>query len=404
MSEQPAKIIDIGDESMLGLCEDGRKIWLEGPAIPGDEVRFELDGKFGQVLDLLKPAPDRRPALCPHFDRCPGCQLQPLPYARQLELKSQKIVQAISRVGGFDHVPFLGMQASPEEWGTRNKLDLTVQGPQLGYQTRNGLLPISGCPVGHPLLNELIPLFQTWLNNHPRNQLHRLLLRCDGERQQVHMMLRGVLGEKEEPSLLAWVNSQASISQLSIQDDWQSPWESLIGKGQLSFNLADHCHTIDYDAFFQVHDPLADHLIRDCMDWLGEGKAPLLDLFSGAGAFTFPAAQRGWQVLGLDTRPGTGPFKSADLRKGLSKKILKQPWKIVLTDPPRSGMEEKLCTQIRDHIQPQRILYTSCNPATLARDLKRLCQNNRYSLQKVKGYDLFPQTTHVETLVLLQKT
>jgi len=126
--------------------------------------------------------------------------------------------------------------------------------------------------------------------------------------------------------------------------------------------------------------------------------ASLLDLFCGSGAFTLPAARFCDTVLGLDSRPGKGPFQKADLRRGLPNKVMERPWDLVLVDPPRAGMEKRLVQQLRDRVRPRRLLYVSCNPATLARDLQRLCAKGDYTLNWVRGFDLFPQTSHVETL------
>lgn len=399
-----ATIIDIGDDFMLGLCADGRKVWLDGPAVPGDQVTFEMTGKTGIITEITRETAERRPAFCAHFNPCPGCQLQPLPYVSQLQLKEKKIVEALRRLGGFSEVPMLGVVPSPAETGSRNKLDFTVEGSRLGYQTRQGFLPIDDCPVGDPLLRDLLPCLQTWLTHHPRHQLHRLMLRADGRRERVHVLLRGRLEDAEAQSWRDWADQLPQVTGLSIQEDWRSDWETFYGDPSLTFSLAGIDHAIAHDHFFQVNDVLADQLVRECLDWLDESpKGRLLDLFSGAGAFTLPAAAHGFEVLGLDARPGKGPFQKADLRKGIPPALLNQKWQTVLTDPPRAGMDKKLCGDIRDRIRPERIFYISCNPATLARDLKLICATGKYQLSRVKGFDLFPQTTHVETLVELAK-
>lgn len=405
MSALTAKIIDIGDESMLGLCEDGRKIWLEGPAVPGDRVSFEQTGKTGRVTGILSPAEGRREACCPHFSECRGCQLQPLPAAEQRKLKARKIVETLRRLGGFSEVPFEGMAFHQEETGTRNKLDFSVEGSRLGYQSAKGLLEVSVCPVGDPLLNQGLAWIREWLKEHPRNQLHRCLLRTDSRRKSIGILLRGQLAEAEQASLLTRSGASSLISSVALQEDWRSHWENLYGESRFSFVLADTDHSVSHDAFFQVHDRLADRLVRDTMAELGEGGTkPLLDLFCGVGAFTLPAQTLGWQVLGIDSRPGKGPFQKADLRKGLPRKVLNPSWHTVITDPPRSGMEKLLCTQIRDQLRPRELIYISCNPATLARDLQRICAKGAYQLRRVKGYDLFPQTTHVETVAYLSRS
>lgn len=407
MSHPAARVLDIGDDNMLGLCPDGRRVWLDGPAVPGDRVEFLDGGKSGRITRVLEPAPDRIPAPCPHFEACPGCRLQPLPYERQLELKASKITETLARLGGFREFDFAGVRPSPEPYGTRNKLDFTVEGARMGYNTGGGLLPVAVCPIGHPSLSELIPPLTTWLGAHPRHALHRLMLRVEADRAGVHLLLRGELEAADREELIDFAASRESIRSLSIQGDWKQPWHTLAGDPTLRFKLAGEAHRVSHDQFFQVHDVLADTLVRTAMDWLGEcGSRAVLDLFCGAGAFTRPAARLAGHALGVDARPGQGPFLKADLRKGLPRnpKITGRQWDTVITDPPRAGMEKGLVKQIRDQIKPRHILCVGCNPATLARDLQRLCATGAYSLQRVQGFDLFPQTTHVETLAQLYRT
>jgi len=314
-------------------------------------------------------------------------------------------VETLRRLGGFKKISYWGLQGSPDQQGYRNKVDFTVEGSKFGYQSRNGLVVVTQCPVGTPELNSLVPGIQKLLDANPRHQLHRLILRINGNRDQVHVLLRGLLGEQEEASFIRWASEQDLISGLSIQEDWRSEWENLYGDSTIALELAGQTHLIRNDGFFQVNDRLADQLVSETMAWLGEDpKGSLLDLFCGSGAFTLPAEAKGYSVLGLDSQPGKGPFQKVNLRKGVPKALLKKSWQTVITDPPRAGMDKSLCLQIREQIRPQRLFYISCNPATLARDLKYICANNTYQIKRVKGFDLFPQTTHVETLVELERS
>jgi 23S rRNA (uracil1939-C5)-methyltransferase len=187
---------------------------------------------------------------------------------------------------------------------------------------------------------------------------------------------------------------------ISIQADWKQPWKTVWGEDSLSFELAGETHQVPHDRFFQVNHELADRLVRTAIAELGEGNGrALLDLFCGSGAFTLPAMRAGFRVTGVDSRPPKSKaFHRADLRKGLSPPIRKRAWHVVITDPPRAGMDKELVTTLRDRVKPRNIVYISCNPATLARDLRHLCQEGPYSLDRVQGFDLFPHTTHVETL------
>lgn len=393
--------MDIGDDAVLGLCADGRRLWLRGPAVPGDRVLFRPEGKGGRILRLLRPAEGRLSPPCPHFDACPGCLLQPLPYERQLALKAGKLTESLRRLGGMDGFDFRGLLPSPQPYGTRNKLDLHVNGPNLGYLTPEGFLPLHDCHLGAHVLRALLPPLRDWLAATPAHRITRATLRTDSAAASVHLVLRGTA---PAAALETLISRLPSLHSLSLQAAEHQPLQTLWGEATLLFHLAGESHTLPPDAFFQIHDRLADTLVRTCMDWLGESPtSSLLDLFSGAGAFTLPAARRVPQVLGLDHRcPPSGPFQSADLRRGLPRTVLARRWDCVLTDPPRSGMTPELLRDLR-LLRPHRLLYISCNPATLARDLKSLCADNAYALDRVQGFDLFPQTSHLESLCLLTR-
>lgn len=192
---------------------------------------------------------------------------------------------------------------------------------------------------------------------------------------------------------------------LSIQADWKQPWRTVWGEETLSFTLAGEEHRILHDCFFQVNHEVAEQLVTSALGELGEGNGrALLDLFCGSGAFTLPARRAGFRVTGVDSRcPKGKAFHRADLRKGLPPFIRKQAWHVVLTDPPRSGMDKDLTLALKEKVKPKHLIYVSCNPATLARDLRRLCESGAYRLDRVQGVDLFPQTTHVETLCHLSR-
>ena len=401
-----ATLIDIGDDGVLGQCEDGRKLWFKGPGVPGDRVAFVSEGKGGVITELLEPAPDRIPPPCPHAAACPGCQLQALPYARQLELKEAKIAQTLHRVGGMTDVPFVGMVGSPLEYGTRNKIDLSLQGTELGYQGRAGLIPIENCLVADPILQAWLPRVRSWLERHPSHGLHRLLLRTNSDRDQVMVLLRGEWTGSEQEDFLQMARGEPAAVGVAIQTDWKQPWRTVWGEEALAFTLAGESHRILHDRFFQVNHEVAGDLVHAALNELGEGNGrALLDLFCGSGAFTLPARRSGFRVTGVDSRcPKGKAFHRADLRKGLPTAIRKQAWHVVLTDPPRSGMDKDLTTSLRDKVKPRDLVYISCNPATLARDLRRLCEGGAYRLERVQGFDLFPQTTHVETLCHLRRS
>lgn len=399
---ETAEIIDIGDGPMLGKCPSGEKIWIDGPCIPGDSVTFTRTGRRARLLRIDTPAPHRRPAPCPHFDSCPGCTLQPLPYPLQSTLKAEKILQTLRRIGGFKDFDWRGLTPSPREFGTRNKLDLQVRGHEIGYTDGQNLLPIHDCLLGNDLLRAVLADLKPLL--HAPHGIHRLTLRSQTGLTAVHLLVRGA---PLPPGLPEFCANDPRIASLSQQTQKTGPYSPVCGTPTLTMHLADITHRLPADAFFQVHDDQAETLVQTTLAWLAETPSThLLDLFSGAGAFTLPAARHARTVLGIDTTPGTGPeFITADLSHGLpdDPRLRGRTFDTVLMDPPRDGMEKRLCKQIRDQLRPARILYISCNPATLARDLSRFAHEDTYRLTRVQGFDLFPQTPHVETLALLHR-
>ncbi len=401
---QTARIVDMGDDRMLGVCEDGRRIWLEGAVVPGDVVSFQPEGKGGCVTRILLPAEGRLDPPCPWFESCPGCALQPLPYTQQLELKSSRVVESLRRMGGVEKVPFGGITGSDQAFGTRNKLDLTLAHDRLGYRGHDGgIVEIEDCMLGDSRLREWIPRIRNWIQAEPDHGLHRCLLRTDSARSGVWVMFRGSLSDTHRTYWAEQLGT-SGLSGVGVQQDWTRPWQVIAGNLRIPFELAGQHHDVEADAFFQVNDVLADTLVRSVIRRLKAGHVgSVLDLFCGTGAFTLPAAESADRVLGLDSRPGKGPFLKADLRKGIPPKVLHTRWHTVITDPPRSGMEQRLIRQLRDQVQPNRLLYISCNPATLARDIKRLTAKGLYRLVHVEAFDLFPQTPHVETCCELER-
>lgn len=401
MNFETAQVIDIGDNLVLGALESGEKIWLSGPAVPGDLVEFQREGKQGRVVSIPAPAPHRVPPPCPHFHECPGCSLQPLPYETQVELKASKISETLRRLGGFTAHEWRGVRPAPSPLGYRNKLDLHVRENQIGYLAGRDLVPITHCLLGDSLLRDTLAAIRPAFDD--PHGIHRILLRADSPRARVSVL---VTGHPLPATLETLCRALPAVSTLFRRSETGKPWLPIFGNGALDLTLAHHTHRVRLDAFFQVNEAVADALVRTAMDWLAEQPAEsLLDLFSGCGAFTLPATRIVPRVLGIDNTPGEGPFLSANLAKGLPNdpRVTRKKWDVVLLDPPRAGAEKRLTQQIRDDLRPDRILYVSCNPATLARDLARLCQDGAYTLQRAEGFDLFPQTPHVETLALLSR-
>ncbi len=419
--EITARIKDIGDGQVLGICPDGMRVWLSGPAVPGDLVRAVITQsspkfKVGHVLELLEAGPGRLEAPCPHYGDCPGCQLQALPYEDECVFKGNKIQQALGRIGGFRDYDWRGLQPSPLEYGYRNKIDLSVHGKILGYQEGGRIVPIQDCLLADGRLRETLGFLRYWIQERlPANHgLNRLILRAASRGPDVNVLLRGALAAKELDSLVEACREHPLICGLAYQERPGRPWHQLLGEGHLLHSLSGVDHRVHHNGFFQVNHTQAEALVQASLEWVGEERASsLLDLFCGVGAFTYPLSRVSTRVLGVDSAPserprhgGTTPvrFLTWDLGQGLPAQAFAERWETVVLDPPRTGIRPQLAEAIANGIQPRRILYISCNPSTLARDCKHLCAEGDYALERVRGFDLFPRTTHVESMALLRRT
>ncbi len=396
MNELQGRILDMGDDRMLAEAEDGRRIWVSGDAVPGDVVRFRLKGKLGEVMERLEDAPERVEPACPLAVPCPGCLLQALPMSRQLELKEGKVLETLKRLGGLEPQEWRGIVASPRELGYRNKLDLNIRGRELGYLRGRELLPVKDCPLGADRLRAALPELRRWLQGLDKPRLKRVMLRCDSAADELHLLLQGRAGRNE----LRDLGERCQVASLSIREDVGRPWKTLLGKATLSFELMGERFEVREDGFFQVNLEAAELLLREAQAWMKEmGGERLVDLFCGCGFFSEPA--RSWlpDQLGLDMQVSRPGDRAWDLRKGLPEDVQPREGDLWILDPPRSGLPEKLREQLAELYLPH-LLIISCNPATLARDLKAM---GGYRIRRAQAFDLFPQTSHVESLVWVER-
>jgi 23S rRNA (uracil1939-C5)-methyltransferase len=341
--------------------------------------------------------------------------LQALPYEGECQFKGNKIQQALGRIGGFRDYDWRGVVPSSQEYGYRNKIDLSVHGQDIGYQDDGRIVPIQDCLLADDRLRETLDFFKYWIRTRlpARHGLDRLILRVASHEPAVNVLLRGFLTQADLALLVPACREHPLIRGLAYQERPGRPWHQLLGDGHLTHTLSGVDHRVLHNGFFQVNHGQAETLVQACLDWVAEESASsLLDLFCGVGAFTYPLSRVSTRVLGVDSAQSERPrqmgsvpvrFLTWDLGQGLPPSTLSETWDTVLLDPPRAGIRPQLAQEVRVGLQPRRILYISCNPSTLSRDCKQLCADGAYALERVQGFDLFPRTTHVESMVLLRR-
>lgn len=380
-------------------------------AIPGETVRAEITDDrdhyaFARLAEVVEASPDRVDPPCPYFgqDRCGGCQWQHVAYDAQLRLKSQVLTEQLERIGEIDEPVVHATLGDETGWAYRNHAQFhPAPGGGLGFQRASGdkpgadIIAVEHCMVFHPLLSQLYDAIDLNVEG-----LIRLVLRAGtatGDR------LIGFEMEEDRPPALESDETVSCVMLLS-----EGGYANLIGDNYITEAVAGHTYRISASSFFQVNTPQAGELVRHALTYLDlEGGETVLDAFCGVGLFTTHLAERVELVIGVESSPSavddllanTEERANVEIVEGAVEDVLPEiavPVDAVLLDPPRSGVDRFALDGLVD-LGPRRIVYVSCDPATLARDAKRLGRGG-YRLVETQPVDMFPQTYHVESVSL----
>lgn len=380
--------------------------------IPGETVRVEIikdKGRyaFARLLEVLEPSPDRVEPRCPYFGagKCGGCQWQHIDYSAQVRLKTAIVADQLERIGDLTAEDLAAVAMRPtladqSGWEYRNHAQLhPVPGGGLGFQRASGegIITIDDCLVLHPLLGDLYDSLDLDLD-----ELIRLTLRAGtatGDRMLVFEM---------EDDLPPALETDAPISCVILLAD--GAFANLVGNNYVTEVVAGHTYRISAPSFFQVNTSQAAKLVQLAMEYLDlQGDETVLDAYCGVGLFTTHLAERAGLVVSVEEAPSavddllenTADFDNVEIVEGAVEDALPDisvPLDAAVLDPPRAGVDRFALDALVEHA-PARIVYVSCDPATLARDTKRLTRAG-YRLLEVQPVDMFPQTYHVESVAL----
>lgn len=370
----------------MGLAHAAGKTVFVSLAAPGDRVRVRIDRQQGDLLfasiaEIITPSPSRIEPPCPYFGRCGGCDFQQLTYEAQLAAKAEIIRDCLHRIARLENIPEIVVTGSPHEWRYRVRATWQIdqEQRQIGYYERGSrrVCDVADCAVLMPELQATLERVRaTEWNQFPRDLQH----------------LDAVTGE-----------NAVSLS---------PPFAEFETK-ELSLTVRGEVYQFNAEAFFQINrsllGPLIDFAIAEAAG------ASVLDLYCGVGLFTLPLARQFQKVIAVESNPNAARFARRNLQRAAltNARVITAtvtdwfrdaatsgPVDFVLLDPPRAGAESAVIKGILD-LNPKQISYVSCDPATLARDLKKLLAAG-YTIQSLSAFDLFPQTHHVETVVKLR--
>lgn len=395
----------------VGRLADGMTVFVPRTA-PGDRVsltaiRRRRRHAHARVAEVLEPAPGRVEPRCAHFlrDRCGGCQWQHLSLSLQHEAKRRVVGDALRRIGGLQ-VDDPALVSSPREFGYRSTITLTARwngaDPVVGFHRDDdaSVFGLDRCEIARDEVNALWAALRSALAALPRGDDVRLKLRVapDGA---LHVVVGGGLGAWTTPQPLVAAAAAAGLAATV----W---WEPAAGAvRRMAGPPADRGAV----AFEQVNPEVAAALRAAVLEAAPVAPGRVLDLYAGAGETGLALASRGWDAVSVesDERAATRASERA-AQGGVALRVVAGrvercldgllPADLVIANPPRAGLDAAV-TALLARRAPARLVYVSCDPATLARDLKRLgAEPARLGL---RCFDMFPQTSHVETLAVLDR-
>ena len=426
----------------LGVARvEGRVVFVHG-AVRGERCQVRVlkvlkNMAFGRVERVLEPAPARREPDCPHYPACGGCDFRHISYEEELSAKRQRVEDALRRVGGADVAveEILGSEAVD---GYRNKCQFPVSpdGRAGFYRARSHqVIPAADCRLQSPQAGAAARAVEGYLadldvpaydEGTGRGLLRHIYVRTNAAGQAlVCLVVNGTKLPREEelvrriraacPETVGIVlNTNTRDTNVVLGDTYRTLW----GEDALEDTLCGLTFRLSIPAFYQVNRAQAERLYGKAAELAGlTGRETVLDLYCGAGTITLCLAKHAKRVIGGEIVPEAIDNARENARRNgvanaeffcgdageiaahLASEDLRPD--VVVVDPPRKGLGEKVIAAVAG-MAPERVVYVSCDPATLARDVKRFSALG-YAAARAVAVDMFPRTRHVETVVLLSK-
>ena len=450
---------ELGSEGQGILRLDNFVIFIES-GVPGDraDIMIRMVKKnyaVGSIHKLHSSSHLRTPPQCEHFGTCGGCKMQHIDYGRQLLLKQTAVKDAFERIGKLDFPNLEEVVAGPEIYGYRNRLDyacsnkrwmtteeiasgIPVSDPALGFHVPgrfDKVIDIKKCHLQPDLTNSIrneikrFAIENEWTFFNPTSQegfLRNIIIRNSSVNE---WMVIVVFKENDDQKINLLLHHLGNIfpeitSLLYIVNDKRN--DTIFDRDVICFKGRDHIFEemeglrfkISAKSFYQTNSKQAEKLYNIARSFAGlTGKENVYDLYTGTGTIALFVASHAKHVAGIDyiedaildardnaARNGINnvSFQAGDLKETLNEDFITKfgTPDVIITDPPRSGMHPDVVAKL-NFLNASRIVYVSCNPSTQARDLQMMTE--KYQIIKVQPVDMFPHTTHIENVTLLER-
>jgi len=426
------KVVAGGD----GIGRAGDVVVFVPRSAPGDRLKVRINARKrnywqGTIVDIVEPSPLRTRPACPYYGLCGGCDLQHLSYESQLIVKRLILNDALQRIGRV-FVPPDSPLHGESPWEYRNKSQYPVAGPpwRIGFFQRRShlVVDISRCLVQPQVMDLIRSAVKERLEaseevaydeKQGSGNLRHIVIRhsqATGQASLAFVTATNELAVLTHSGLAAKTPGLVSVVQNVNPDETNrvtgSNWVTLAGSPCYQDQVLGKTLQISAGSFFQANTPVTDLLVKRILKYLEpDGSETVVDLFCGVGTITLPVAQFVRRVIGIEANSsavhdarvnlelnGVGNVEIVDATAEEGIALLKAADTVIL-DPPRKGCSPELLAELV-RFAPRKIIYVSCSPPTLARDLAQL-QQAGYETREIQPVDMFPQTSHVETAVKL---
>lgn len=388
-------------------------------AIPGETVAVKIteskqNYQRARLEKIIVSSPDRTAPPCRHYFTCGGCSYQHVKYERQLALKRQVVEETLKRIGGIDTKvnPVIGMENS---WHYRNKVEWhtgqQAGEPLLGYYINNThqLIDIDDCL----LISEEMKECSRYIKKHLQ-QLH-VPFACQVTVRQSSLGQLMIIFSGTDASHIDFTQLTDHFTEASLYSIDQGITRLHYGETRLNEKLGEITFEISPQAFFQVNHIQTEKMLDIIKDYAQLRRSDtVLDAYCGTGSIALSLAQDAKRVVGVERFKASikdakrnafiNHITNSQFIKGACEDIiptLEDNFDVIILDPPRNGCKKELIQAVINK-SPRSIIYVSCNPSTLARDLA-LFKGSIYNVKEVQPIDMFPQTTHVETVVRIYR-
>ncbi|GEN83725.1 23S rRNA (uracil-C(5))-methyltransferase RlmCD [Sporosarcina luteola] len=425
---------------------EGYPLFIPG-ALPGEEVEVKV-GKtlknygFARLLNVTKPSSDRIEPPCHVFWECGGCQLQHLSYEAQLIQKQKQVRDVIDRIAKLPDVPVLPVKGMEDPWRYRNKSQIPFserdrQVVSGFYKSRtHHIVDTDVCIIQSEEADELMSTLKhemqalgldAYNEKTHRGMLRHLIVRkgkATGEIMVVLVTLKKKFPQKEAViELIKRVVPEVTSIMQNVNGEktnviFGNETLPLYGKSFIIDNIGDIQFEISARSFYQVNPAQTEVLYKQALDYAQlTGDEMVIDAYCGIGTISLFLAQKAKEVYGVEIVPQAiedakrnaelNGITNANFEAGAAEDVIPRwyaegkRFDVLVVDPPRKGCDEKLLQTILEY-KPRRVVYVSCNPGTLARDL-RILEDGGYRTKEVQPVDMFPQSSHVECVALMSR-